>query len=930
MVRLYYSTDPEILFKEALGLYTQHPSPITNDYSKILYLTPSPLRAKSATKIFHRLLNPGKGNICYIPPEITSLPELLRRLNSLYGFNTLISSPVRPILISRVSGKGMGFSILLSELIRDLKGFHPERDIEELKESIIAVMNELNIPDSLKDSIIECLEIFRRYQGSLIRNGLIDMDDLLRLCPSYIKHNMNFSVAIIDGFYAPTRAEMLIIKAIIERAGYSLVSIPFVDGLEGVIKDYLTFLRENFDIEVQETSKSYRLDFTFHPCDDIETEVEGIARHIKSQFVAGRIEDLSDVLVAFPDPDKYREITERVFYRYGIPFNCSRKKSLAESRPIIDLFCMIQSVCEDYPRLRFSQFLSSRYFRKIPETMRAWIPYLSLQSGIISGKRAWLGFLSNGNERCDIKRIINDLTIPESEGLFRDPLSIEGLRYIKRDLQYIFEKLTPLEEIKEVSSLSTFSATIKDVLKELGFLDFTPVDEGYRTYSDMRRHFLDRLEELASLEGLVPSGLSLQEFSEYLWHILNNTYIETDSEGVTVTDIPGAFSLSFRKHMYVGGLTDEDMPGRSIDYILPDSVKRGIGLPDLERRITLQKFLLENIIRSSANIHLSYPVSEDEKRFLPSPFLYSGRPEKERVPGIFSKEELLLADGERPLKEFLTEIKIRSGMLNLNGMLNVTDVDAYRSCPRRFFIERVLNLLPPSIKEYDLEAATLGEIIHRVMEKIIFEPFNDMDRLRERAGDIVDEVTGGKNIDPFWKGIIKDTFLEILPEIVLQESKIRDEGYLPFRVEEKVTGEPVKGIRLKGKIDRIDRSEKGLSIIDYKTGSETITCSRVLDGREKLQLFLYAALLNLQGHRVDRVGIYSLKDIRIKWCPSKKRGKGKSAEEGMDEMIGASLGFLKETVRDLRSGVFTARPFDDNYFQCRWCHENPLCPYIQS
>lgn len=933
VVKLYYSTDPETLFNEALTLQE-----IPNgyyDFSGIIYITPSSLRAKNALKIFHRViqgLSTDKTSSCYIPPEITTIPELSKRLNSTYGTKTLLPDSMIPILVSRLSGKGMGLSVLISGLIRDLKQFHPDRGMEELKEQIITTLDELNIPDSLKKSITLNLEIFRLYQESLAMNNLVDTNDLLTLCPDYIRKYISFGTAIIDGFYSPTKAEMLIIKAIIERSGHSLISIPRVDGLDELTRDYVDFLKENF--ELNEIIESFGQigkpqNFKYHPYDDIETEVEGIARHIKSLFIAGKIKDLSYVVVAFPSLDKYKEITERVFNRYGIPFNVTHKKSLGQTSPFIDLLCMIQSVCEDYPRLKFSQLLSSRYFKGIPDSLKAWIPALSLQSGIISGKKAWLDFLLTGNERLSIKRVINNLfPDPDNRTLFgeSDPFSMESIKDIERDLRYVFDRLRPLDEIKASATLSTFSKTIKAILQDLRFLEASPADEEYRAYIDIKKHLWDCLDELSFLEEVKPSRLNLQEFMEYLWHILNNTYMETDIEGVTVTDIQGAFFIPFKKYIYIGGMTDEDMPGRDVDYILPDIVKREIGLPDLDKKIMLQKFLLENIMKSLGDIHLSYPLSEGENRFLPSPFIYSYQSEKERIPGLFSKEELFATKAEIPLSELLLEVKIRPEMLN-KGMLNVTDIDAYRNCPRKCFIERVLNLLPSTIKEYDLEATALGEIIHRVMERIIFEPLDDIDRLRKRAVVIVEEVTESKNIDNFWKAIIRDTFVEILPEIISKEMEIRKDGYKPFKVEEKITGEPIKGIRLKGKIDRIDKSERGMAIIDYKTGSDTLTCSKVLTGREKLQLFLYAALLKTAGYNVDRVGVYSLKDITVKWCPSKRKGNNIT---GMDEMITASLKFLEETVKEMRKGIFTARPLDDNYFLCRRCHENPLCPYIQS
>lgn len=939
MLKLFDSTDPETLFIEALRFQKiKYP-----DYSGIIYITPSPLRVRFAERKFHRVVNQeNKNNLSYIPPDFTTLQELSKRFYLNYGTKSLIPWTMTPVLISLLSDKGMGLSVFMADLLKDLKQFHPGQDMEELKELTAMVMEKCNLPDTLKRSITECFEILVSYEELLNKNNLINEYDLPVICSDYIKKLANFKVAIIDNFYAPTKAEMMLLGTIIENSESALISIPRLNNLPEITDDYIAYLKERFDLVRAEvsshphlcssaliTSKGYRSDLKYHAYEDMESEVEGIARSIKSRFISGMIKDLSEVVVAFPKLNKYKDIVERVFYRYGIPFEIACKKSLAQTRPFIDLLCLIQSVNEDYPRMKFSQSLSSRYFSRIPKSLKKWIPTLSLSSGIVSGKKAWLDFFSRGNEIYNLN--ISQST--ESGNLFDESGSslISGFKEIKKDILEIFRKLEQIEKIKTSASLSEFATKLKVLLEELGFLDVAPTDEDYRAFAEMKTHFWNCLNELSSLESLKSVTLGLQEFSEYLWHILKHIYIEKKVEGVTVTDIPGAMSVTFLRHIYIGGLTDDDMPDRgNRDYILPDSVKKGITLPDLDRIIMLQKFLFENIIRSSEEIHLSYPLSEGEDKFLPSPFLYSGSLEEERTQGIFSKEELFVIKAEKGLSEYLTEIKVSLPPNILRGMLNVTDIDAYRSCPRRFFIEKILRVEPPSIKEYSIEADALGVIMHRVMEKIIFEPLDDMDNLKKKAKEMIDKIAGNKNIDKFWVGIIKDAFIEILPDIIAIEKEIRGDGYTPFMVEKNVTGEPLKGIKLKGKIDRIDKTDGAVAIVDYKTGSDTITCSKILNGKERLQLLLYAALLRTQGYKVNRVGIYSLKDLTIKWCPSKKRSRGGGEQPDMDDMITASLRYLEETVGELRKGNFKATPLDNNYFLCRRCHENPRCPYIQS
>ena len=257
-------------------------------------------------------------------------------------------------------------------------------------------------------------------------------------------------------------------------------------------------------------------------------------------------------------------------------------------------------------------------------------------------------------------------------------------------------------------------------------------------------------------------------------------------------------------------------------------------------------------------------------------------------------------------------------------------MDAYRGCPRRFFIERELGLAPLSVKEYEVEAATLGIIVHKVMERLVKEPLGDIDALTVKAEAMLDEIMATKKMNAYWKRLIRDTFIGMLPAIYEKELEIRAAGYVSSETEKSVSGEPLKGVRLKGKIDRIDKVEDGFQIMDYKTGTAGLNCSRIASGNESLQLLLYAAIMKSHGYAVRRVGIYSLKDMHVKWCPPKRKARGRGKDEGVqtiEDYITVSLGFLADVVARMKKGDFSAEPLND--YSCWNCHEHAFCPYIQ-
>ncbi|NIT02552.1 MAG: hypothetical protein GTO09_10515 [Candidatus Latescibacteria bacterium] len=74
----------------------------------------------------------------------------------------------------------------------------------------------------------------------------------------------------------------------------------------------------------------------------------------------------------------------------------------------------------------------------------------------------------------------------------------------------------------------------------------------------------------------------------------------------------------------------------------------------------------------------------------------------------------------------------------------------------------------------------------------------------------------------------------------------------------------------------------------------------------------------------ESVGIYSLKDLKIKRVPDRN-----DVREGrtLEHFIETALLYMDSTISAMRDGDFKAQPLNDA--TCRQCHERPYCPYIQ-
>lgn len=852
------------LFKEALGGVMPD-----GDYSGLLYMAPTRLLLETFRDLFHRELSSGRA--CYIPPALSTPRQLSRALCP--AEKTIIPAALRAIALSRIAGCGMGLARTLSDFIGELRLNYPGEGAEELRERLGAVFAELGTHEEVSRRAYEGLDAMGKYDAVLEAHAAVDAEGALALSASAVKRPVKR--LILEGFYEVGRAEANLLEALIRNAEKTLITIPVSSAEDDLTHCWSNFLKERFDVEprlVQAEDGLSEARF-FYPAASMEEELEAISRHIKSSFISGRLRELEEVLVVLPEISKYREMLERVFERYGIPYHVAAPRRASETGRYQDMLSLIEAVSEDYPRLKFSRFLCSPHFR-IGAALRVKAPGIALSSGLVKGREAWL-------------RAFKDAGVIE-----------EG--------REIFERLRPLE----AASFEGYSGALdafEGVLRGLGF-QAEPALE-------------DITGSLRLLDRLLDERPVLSDVADALGQALEGAPVETEADGVKVTGFYEARGLEPR-FLYMAGLKDGDMPSRQeMDLYLPDGVRKRLGLIDMQRHLLLQEYIFNRLAAASGAIRFSHPVMEGDKFFLPSPFLSGWEEKTERLFGVFSKEEEMLRRGGAPFSSYIGEIK---GLRRFDATLNVTHIDSYRACPRRFFLEKLLDLKPPKIKEYEVEPETIGIIAHEIMQKIIPLARGETGAFVEGAVPLIEETLRGRPLEPYFKALIMESFIRMLPAIHALEGEIREAGYSLLEAERKIEGEPLKGIKLKGKMDRIDVKEDGsCEVIDYKTGAADLSGVAIIERGESLQLPLYAALLKGMGMMPERAGIYSLKEMKIEWIPKKKDLK---AGRGLDFYMDAALGFLKETVSSMREGDFKALPLQEQ--TCSRCDESPYCPYV--
>ena len=182
---------------------------------------------------------------------------------------------------------------------------------------------------------------------------------------------------------------------------------------------------------------------------------------------------------------------------------------------------------------------------------------------------------------------------------------------------------------------------------------------------------------------------------------------------------------------------------------------------------------------------------------------------------------------------------------------SVSQIECFYCCPYRYYLRYGLGL--KEREEGKLRPPDIGILSHKAME-LYFGRFknrvhaSDPETLKAARAEIARQVVegAGKNSGNISKATLASLERSLVYSMEKLTGNVLRGRYEPVAVEYKFgfeDGTPLKvsedgGIRLRGKIDRIDSDGDSAAVLDYKTGSEKWDMSGVYYGR-KLQSSIY-------------------------------------------------------------------------------------------
>ena len=459
--------------------------------------------------------------------------------------------------------------------------------------------------------------------------------------------------------------------------------------------------------------------------------------------------------------------------------------------------------------------------------------------------------------------------------------------------------------------------------------------------------------------------LSQSVYFRLFGQFIGQVSVAFEGEPLSGTQVMGILEtrcLDF-ENLIILGLNENKWPRKfTSPSFIPHNIRKGFGLPGIDEQDAMYSYYFYRLIQRAKNVTATYSVVKEgintgELSRYGYQLLYDSNQSPKLVNLDFSfandpVPEIRIQSSKQKVDDFLSRI-------TKDHPLSPSAINIYLMCKLRFYFRYFIQLPEPEELKDEIDSPLFGNIFHETIESL-YKPFagnvlskSDLENIQKDKILLENEIRKAiarhyfKEKEPGKKPVK----LEGKTRLVFENTKIFlkqllkiDAGVAPFTIdslEESYEAElPVvlnglsQKIPVGGKIDRVDRVNGKLRILDYKTGNVDSLSFKNMDElfekdlkkhkKEILQALIYTFVLskNKPEEKEYQPVIYSLrKFFDESYSPEISWGK---QEFSFSEMESEFLEHLKVLIQEILSpeNIFTQTPHSD---KCQYCPYNKIC-----
>jgi len=422
--------------------------------------------------------------------------------------------------------------------------------------------------------------------------------------------------------------------------------------------------------------------------------------------------------------------------------------------------------------------------------------------------------------------------------------------------QSYLASVSPLHRIVFGSIEEGLLPYLQNVLREVGALE--SILDLDREFAFQFIKLLNRVQDIVGVQAQAETDRkefvkSLRSFLRLLRQLARAEKIPFSGEPLKGLQIMGVLetrNLDY-KNVFVLSLNEGAFPafGGKGSYV-PFNIRKAYALPTAEHQDAMYAYLFYRMLQRAENIFLFYNTETDQlgqgekSRYLQQLIFESGLKMESKVLHNPLKplavEPIIIQKTEEVQQAIM---KLNEGNTYFKG-ISPSALATYLDCRLQFYFKNVLRIREPNEVEDELGARELGNFLHKVMEKfyknlaqhkrnknVEVGDFADADRTIDKLLDEVFATTynmePGKKVEYEGQSVVIQHLVRNFATRILDN----DKAMAPFTMEAveqdgllhrvKISHAPGYAV-LGGKIDRVDRKENVLRIVDYKTGSDKL------------------------------------------------------------------------------------------------------------
>ncbi len=357
---------------------------------------------------------------------------------------------------------------------------------------------------------------------------------------------------------------------------------------------------------------------------------------------------------------------------------------------------------------------------------------------------------------------------------------------------------------------------------------------------------INRMKDVLQEQNI---SVKMETYIRLVRKIIQNLRVPFTGEPLSGLQIMGILEtrlLDF-ENLFITSLNEGILPKTEAALsFIPYNLRRGFGLPTIEHQDAIYAYYFYRLIQRAKNITLIYnPTSDRMQTGEMSRFLYQLKYESGF--DIIEKSmryDINITQPKEIIIEKTDEVNQKLGQyFSSNGgtkYLSPSALSNYMRCSLRFYFRYIAGLKEQDEITEEIDAPLFGNILHEAMDYLYKDFVNkevSTEDLKKITKTQIDEAIDHAfkinyfkhdKVDYSGKNII---IREVIEKYVNRVLKI-DTGFAPFEVlsleDTYETEVPVTAngtfemVKLGGKIDRVDKLNDHIRILDYKTGGDKL------------------------------------------------------------------------------------------------------------